>query len=114
VLAGGFQDMLAEARATLHSHLSLPATYRDPGAGTVEIPTSARLMRVQPTFGDLDRQGFAQVVEDVNQLVLDTDDVPEPTEKARVNVIGHGVFRIDAVQPADGRFRTCNVIRVRE
>ena len=114
MLAGAFADFLADARASLHESLSLAAVYRDPGAGTLDVITAVRLLRTQPKFGDLDRQGFAQVVEDVNQLVLDTTDVPEPQERARVTVAGQGIFRVDAVLPADGRFRTCNVVRVRE
>ena len=105
-------DLLADARATLHTELGLVATYTPPGVGATAVPTTVRLVREMVNHGDLDRQGFAKVREDINSLIVDTAEVSTPARNGRFNVTGHGIFRVEDVEPADGQFLTVIVVRV--
>jgi len=105
-------DLLADARATLHTELGLSATYTPPGVGATTVPATVRLVREMVNHGDLDRQGFAKVREDINSLVVDSTEVAAPTRNGRFTVTGHGTFRVEDVEPADGRFLTVMVVRV--
>jgi len=107
-----FSDHVAQARATLHAQLGLAATYTPPGPAAETVDVTVRVVRQLVNHGDLDRQGFAKVREDINSVVLDTGETGEPLRNARVVVPDLGEFRIDDVEPADGLFRTCTVIRV--
>ena len=107
-----FADEVAFARNVAHEELGMEAFYQAPGPGRGIIPTHVRLIRHRVLHGDLDRQGFAAVEEDVNKVILDTTSVGEPLERASLNITGLGLYRIDTIDPEDGRYRACNVIRV--
>ena len=62
-----------KSRAAIHGQFSLPAVVRSPD-GLVEIPVDARMHRdLKKFFGDLEREGFAQVIEQYNQLIFDSE-----------------------------------------
>lgn len=77
----GWAEIRKKARRTVHSTFSLSAVYTDPD-GTV-TPCMARMHNEMKEFGDLDREGFARVVQDVNQVVFDALEV-EPKKKGTV------------------------------
>ncbi len=71
---GRLDEIRDVARATIHGEFSLPATVRSPD-GSVEIPAlTVRLHRdLKKPFGDLDREGFALVIEQFNQVIFDRE-----------------------------------------
>lgn len=77
----GWVETRKKARTIVHSTFSIPAVYTDPD-GTV-TPCNVRRHNEMKEFGDLDREGFARVIEDVNQLVFDLEEV-EPVKNATI------------------------------
>ena len=101
----GWAEIRQRARRVVHSTFSLPAVYTAPGIGAVPVPCMARMHNEAKLFGDLDREGYAQVIEDVNQVVFDALEV-EPakngvvtfySDAARTIVVG--VFEINNILP---------------
>lgn len=66
----GWAEIRKKARAVVHATFALPAVYSSPDGLTV-IPCMARKHNEKKAFGDLDREGFALSIEDVNQVVFD-------------------------------------------
>ena len=63
------------ARARIHEQFSLPAIIRNSDE-SVEIDTNVPVrfhVDVKKPFGDLDREGFALVIESYNQVIIDTE-----------------------------------------
>ena len=61
-------------RTAVHSTFAFPATYTAPG-GAPPVQIMARLHTRAIRFGDLDREGYAQVFEDANRVVIDLAEV---------------------------------------
>ena len=60
-----------QARATIHDQFTIAAVVRSPD-GSVTVDVGARLhIDGKKPFGDLDREGFALVIEEYNQVIFD-------------------------------------------
>jgi hypothetical protein len=93
----GWAEIRKKARRVTHSTFALPAVYTSPAG--VETPCMARKHNSMKTFGDLDREGFAVNIEDVNQVVFDKLEV-EPERKGTVDFgAGQGKFNIVNILP---------------
>jgi hypothetical protein len=104
----GWAETKAKARRVAHSTFSLPAVYTAPGGA--QTPCSARKHSRLETFGDLDREQFAQRIEDVTRVLVDAL-VITPVEKGIVTFGNNeGSFRIVNVLPREGDFIPCEVV----
>lgn len=112
----GWNEIRAAARTVVHQQFALPAFYSDAEATVVEQPISVRLHNDLKKFGDLDREGYARVIETVNQIVFDRDEVM-PQRNATVIFRFDGeadlVYNVDVVltSPDGGRFVRAEVSR---
>lgn len=94
----GWAETRQRARRTVHSTFSLPAVYTPPGVGAVAVPCNARMHNEMKEFGDLDREGFALNVEDVNQVIFDGLEVV-PEKRGTVSFGVGKVFQIENILP---------------
>lgn len=109
----GWAETRAAARATVHESFGLVASYTPPGVGAIPVTgITVRWHTRTVRHGDLDREGYPQLQEDVTRIMLDTAEVPEPVRNALIVVDGVGTYAIDTVLPFDGRFVPCDVVRV--
>lgn len=70
----GLDEIRDAARAAIHGQFSLPAVVRS-ADGLSEIPCVVRLHRnVRKPIGDLDREGFALVIEMSNIVIFDREE----------------------------------------
>lgn len=70
----GLDAIRDKARAAVHSQFALPATVTSP-EGTTQLQVTARLhLQSRKPFGDLDREGFAMVMESHNEVIFDTEE----------------------------------------
>ena len=67
----GWLETKQKARQVVHDTMFLPALLRS-RTGGADVPGTARLHYKRRTFGDLDREGFATVTEDVDYIIIDT------------------------------------------
>lgn len=103
-----WQDQKADAQLAVHRQFALEATYTPPGVGASPVAVLVRHHSRIATFGDLDREGFAQTVDDVNQIIFDTQEV-EPEKRGIVVFADGGRYRVELVQPTKSRFVRCDV-----
>ena len=93
----GWAETRKKARRTVHSTFSLSAVYYPPDGGAA-VPCKARKHNSMKAFGDLDREGFALNIEDVNQVIFDgLEVIPQ-----KLGVIDFGV--------GQGRFEIVNIL----
>lgn len=108
----GWQDIRAAAREVVHTTFAVVATYYAPGS-VVAVPVMVRHHTAMWTGGDLDREGYAEQIEDVNRLVLDTEEVT-PQYKGKVVLANGDVLYLEAAERQDaGRYQVWNVLRQR-
>ncbi len=107
-----WQRQKDEAQLAVHRQFALPATYTAPGVGASPVVVYVRHHTRIATFGDLDREGFAQTVDDVNQIIFDTCEAT-PEKRGVVEFDDGRRYKIDLVQPATGRFARCDVAALR-
>jgi hypothetical protein len=69
----GWADIRKAARRVVGATFALPAVYTSPAG--IETPCNPRRHNVLKVFGDLDREGFAKTIEDVNRIVFDLREV---------------------------------------
>lgn len=63
------------SRAAVHSQFALPAVATSPDGLTTVPGLTIRLHRdIRKPFGDLDREGFALMIESHNQVIVDTEE----------------------------------------
>lgn len=93
----GWAEIRRAARRVVHSQFVLPAVYSSPDGLSV-VPCMARKHNEKKVFGDLDREGFAQVIEDVNQVIFDSLEV-EPQRNGTVDFGNGEVFEILNILP---------------
>ena len=93
----GWAEIRRAARRVVHSTFVLPAVYSSPD-GLIVKPCMARKHNEKKAFGDLDREGFAQVIEDVNQVIFDAFEV-EPQRNGTVDFGNGEVFEIVNILP---------------
>lgn len=73
------------------------------------MPARIRLHTKFLTFGDLDREGYARAIDDVNQVRVDTGEVI-PKRGGLINFIGVAQYRIgDVIPEKDDEFWVCEV-----
>jgi hypothetical protein len=96
-----WDDIRREARLSVHETFSFDAAYTAPG-GADPIVVKGRLHTRMVQHGDLDREGYAQVIEDVNQVVLATAEVT-PVKGAKIDFGSGRVYRIDNIMPVEGQ-----------
>lgn len=106
-------DIRDASRAAVHAEFALPAVATSPD-GAQSIAINARLHReIKKPFGDLDREGFALMIESYNQIIIDTVEwVPKKNWKID---FGRGrVVNIDNIDIVRGeRYTKCQVSEVR-
>jgi hypothetical protein len=113
----GWHEIRTAARRNVHQQFALPAFYSTADLAVIEQPISVRLHNDLKKFGDLDREGFARVMETVNQIIFDSDEVV-PVRNATVTFRFDGqadlVYNIDLPLPSPdgGQFIRAEVTRV--
>lgn len=96
----GWAEIRKNARRSVHSQFRLSAVYTSPFG--VITPCNARKHNEKKIFGDLDREGYAMNIEDVNQVVFDKREVvPEKRGVIDFNVNG---------QTNQGKFEIVNIL----
>ncbi len=105
------RDLQRRARSTLHSTLSVPATYHSPDRQTV-VECTVRVHDRQKAFGDM--TGFdydpAERVESVPEIVT----LAEEVTMSRGGVFSLGAdeqYQVETVMPPDGLTVTAQVSR---
>lgn len=98
------------ARGVVQGTFARSAVYRTTPSSPTGLDVKARLHTKQQVIGDLDREGFAQVLQDVNAIVLDLEQV-QPVKGATVTFVSDGrAFTIEHIQHSDdGRYVKCEV-----
>lgn len=94
-------------RLALHAEFGLSAVYTPPGGEAVPDITVRYHTRLVKQ-GDLDNQGFAEIVENVTKIVFLQSEVPEPAIGGTVVVLGY-TFIIEFVNPPDAPTVTAEV-----
>ena len=90
----GLDEIRDRARAQIHEQFSLPAVVRSPD-GRVEVPVNARMhLNIRKPFGDLDREGFAMVIEEASGIVIDRQEW-EPQRGWSIDFGRDRVFTLD-------------------
>jgi hypothetical protein len=105
-------DIKTLARAEVHENFGLSAQYLAPNGGPRITGITVRWHTKVLRHGDLDREGYPQVMEDVNRIILDSRAVPEPERNGIVSLADGRAYSIDYVLPYEGRFIPCDVVRV--
>lgn len=94
--ANSFRSLLYK---TVHKTLSELVTYTPPTGAPIPN-VSARLLRGNEVFGDLDREGYAEVSQDVVRIVFQSDEIT-PVEKAVVVFENGSSYRIKFIRPSE-------------
>ena len=98
---------MREKEVAIHRHFAVPALYTAPDASPVRVHVRHHTRVVQ--YGDLDREGYAQVVQDVNQIIFLTCEA-DPVKRGVVEFDDGSQYIIDTVQPSlNGVSVTCDV-----
>lgn len=97
----GLDEIRDRARAQVHGHFAIPAVVRSPD-GLSEVPLQARLHRnVRKPIGDLDREGFALVIEQSNGIIVDRQEW-EPVKNWVIDFGRDRIFSIDTIDDDKG------------
>lgn len=97
----GLEQIRDRARAQVHAQFSIPAVVRSPD-GSAEVEVAARLHRnVRKPIGDLDREGFALVIEEANGIIIDREEW-EPKKNWKIDFGRDRVFNIDTINDDEG------------
>lgn len=110
-------EQKAKMKDTVHSTFALPALYtRKAGsnAGMDPFPIGARLNNDVRTNGGNSGQGFAQIIQDVPKLRLDSTVMAlnggRPEVDDLISIPSEGqTYRISDVKPMDGKFYVVEV-----
>lgn len=98
-----------EAQLAVHRQFAVCATYTPPGVGASAVRVNVRHHSRIAQFGDLDREGYAQTVEDVNQIVFLSEEAV-PVRRGVVEFDDGRQYMIDTVQfSLDGVTTRCDV-----
>lgn len=103
----------AEARKAVHDAFAVSVQYTPPGVPPqAAVPLTVRLHANIETFGDLDREGYARMVEETNRIVFMSDQSPLPLKGGFVTFEDGTVFQVKSVWPTDGPLEIpCEVVR---
>lgn len=84
----------AVSRKVVHQTFRVDALYTPPGASAA-LPIKVRHHTREMRFGDLDREGYAEVAEDINRLVFYREEI-DPVQHAIVQIKSSGnKYRLD-------------------
>lgn len=78
----GWREQRAKSRDIVHQTFARPAIYTSPLGEETNV--TARLHNRTERFGDLDREGYARRIEEINEVIFDTAEVV-PEEGGTVN-----------------------------
>lgn len=97
----GLDEIRDRARAQVHAQFALPAVVRSPD-GLSEVSVNVRLHRnVRKPIGDLDREGFALVIEMGNGIIVDREEW-EPKKNWTIDFGRDRVFNLDTLDDDKG------------
>ena len=98
------------ARLAVHRQFAVSATYTAPGVGASPVQVEVRLHNRIARFGDLDREGYGQVVEDINRIHFLQCEVT-PATRGVIEFEDGRKFRIEIVEPpTDNVIVSCDVV----
>lgn len=100
-----FASVKAQARRVLHDTLAVQAFYQDHSMSAPEEIRARWLNKSNVLTGDIDNQGYAEVLEAVDRIVLFPDDTPSIQFKTggTVQFPGYGLsFVLDTREPKNG------------
>lgn len=100
-----WNEVKSRAREAVHRTFARSAVYRTAPDAEGSVNITARRHTKQQIIGDLDREGYARVLQDVNMVVLDlTEIVPANGGHITFNADGDE-YLIEAIEHSDdGRF----------
>lgn len=106
-----FSQVKAKARQVVHSTLAVSATYRD-SSMTTPVPIMARWLTRLSKIGDLENQGYGEIIESIDRVVLAAEDARSISVKkggviSFTSYISQGVtpeFILTLKQPTEGPF----------
>lgn len=103
-------DIKQKARGDVNRTFAIPAQFRPQSGGAID--GTARLHYKVRSFGDLDREGFATVTEDIDYIILDTRVFIGAAERDKVHFPDlNRTFKLDVEHPnEDGIFVKWEVI----
>jgi hypothetical protein len=107
-----WREIKASSRDVVHSTFGVTGVYYPPGSddGTDVI---VRHHTGTVIGGDLDREGYGEQIEDINRIILDTEEVT-PAYKGRVEFPNGDVLYLEVAERQDaGRYQVWNVMRQR-
>jgi len=106
-----WDEIRQDARLAVHSEFGRPASYLSLTVGAVPVPCTVRYHTRTVRQGDLDREGYAQVVEDINRVIFLRSEVVG--ERGGVVTIKGRDYSLDFLEPSeDALFAAWNVIPV--
>lgn len=70
----GWNEIRANSRDLVHDMFRRPAVYTAPD-GVTTTNVWVRLHSKMQIFGDLDREGYARMIEEVNHIIFDSTEV---------------------------------------
>ncbi len=104
-----WERIRASAKRVVHSTFAREATYLAPEAGATPVAARIRLHTKFLRYGDLESDGFAQVIDDVNQVMVDSGEII-PRQHGVIEFASGPKYRITNVIPdKDSEFWTCEV-----
>jgi len=102
-------EIRARANRVVHTTFAREATYTAPAEGSTPVPARIRLHDKFLRFGDLDREGYAQVIDDVCEVRVDLGELV-PERYGKIDFQGIRIYDITEVVPDDSRgYWTCKV-----
>lgn len=104
-------EIRQEARLAVHSEFGRSASYLPVAPGAVPVPCTVRYHTRIVRQGDLDREGYAQVVEDINRVIFLRSEVVG--ERGGIVTINTRGYSLDFLEPSDdAQFASWNVVPV--
>lgn len=104
-MAFDFAAIKAKARRVVHDTLAVQAFYQD-SSMSVPAEIKARWLNKSNVFtGDVDNQGYAEILEAVDRIVLFPDDTPAVTFRkgGTVSFPAYDItFVLDLCEPSNG------------
>lgn len=99
-----FADLKSLTRRVVHTTLGVSAFYQDDSMSAPE-PVRARWHNKIDRFGDLQQQGYAELVEGIDRIILFPRDTPTLNFRTGgvVTFTNWGIsFRLQTLEPMDG------------
>jgi hypothetical protein len=92
--------MLSEALGIVHETFSHVATLTPAGGLSAPVDLTARLTVSMAQYGDLDREGYSQVLgDDVTIILLQSEYSDRPTRGDMLDLGDWGRWRVEALEP---------------